>query len=329
MNPNNPIKAEESLPMPADWTNPNPAYGVSITGHRLLGRVVYAQNVNHLIAGIEKTAEIVAEQTGCDIRRPASDPKWRGIPKQYHDKGQLEAVKSVGVIAPIKDDDAVKQMQDALPSMMKDMRQREFIYQTNAGNMSLSRLFAGRPDFMRRSKSLPQQKPIVGIGVNVSANADINANIVALRGIVATIAAEILELRGYPVEVFAVELGSGAYYQTRTLQGHEIPRNNATIVKIKGAGEVFNEGKMQNALSAWFFRTGLFHAIRMGDPEQVTGGLGSAMYGNDDIETAIAKCIGVDEFTMARYKPSSNTKPAELEKAIKAFVGDILDRYPI
>lgn len=301
--------------------------GVRVLGHKRLGRVVICDSLRSASDLMQSKAMAESHKNGngsCpNLTAKVSNPKWRGIPQNLRGKSWQKTMAAVYTAEPKFDEDTRKKVIDALPKTVRTEMETEFHFTHNPGAMNMTRLFEGRENFMRRMKTIARPVPVIGLGVNVCANANINHQIAGIRGQVASIAAKILEKRGFMVEIFALEAGSGAYNGSRS----GVSSGNCSIIKVKSAGERFIESHVSNALSAWFFRTGFFSLIRFGDSENVCGGLGSAKTLNDEDCANIANMLNVDEFTMLRYTPRNNDRSANIEQAVKSLVEDVLQKY--
>lgn len=323
---------EITEPTEAKWINKQTGghqipLGVRVLGHKSLGRVVICDSLRSASDLMQSKAMAESHKRGNDtcpnLSNNVDDPRWRGLPQDMWHKSWQNTMAAVYTAEPKFDEDTRKKVLEALPKTVRTEMETEFHFTHNPGAMNMTRLFEGRENFMRRMKSIARPVPVIGLGVNVCANANINASIAGIRGQVASIAAKILEKRGFMVEIFAIESGSNAYSGSRSGVGN----GNCSIIKVKSAGERFIESHVSNALSAWFFRTGFFSLIRFGDSENVKRGLGSAKTLGDEDCANIANMLNVDEFTMLRYTPRSNDRKTNIEQAVKSLVDDVLQKY--
>ena len=334
MNPmNQPTKAKQATWFPNRMTGGHPMpSGVQVLGHKTLGRMVICQDLR-TCAELMKSpfmASVMRNGNGTcpSMESKVDSPKWRGLPKKMWKKSWGQACGSVYTAEPHFDEDTRKAVMKALPQSVRLEMTTEWQFSDKAGGINLPRLFDCKQKFMRRMRTQENGVPVIGLGVNVSANANINAEIAGIRGQVATIAAKVLENRGYMVEIYAIEAGGGAYRGSRSIEGMKVSRDNLCAVKIKSAGETFIESHVANALSAWFFRTGFFQMIRLGDAENVDSGLGSAKTLKDEDCENVALNLNLDSFTMLRYTPYNNDRSANIANAVKSLVEDVLEKYP-
>tara|TARA_R100000231_G_scaffold34814_1_gene30743 strand:+ start:5165 stop:6121 length:957 start_codon:yes stop_codon:yes gene_type:complete len=282
-----------------------------------------------------RSIEGFAKMTYCDsvltqIKHLSNQPNathkpysmnWAGVPKEVQKKVKTNAdLYNQFLSHPSRPAEKVKSaVQNALPKAIREILVEDYEWNQIQGDLNLDRIFAGRRKFMRRLKEEPTNSPIIGIGVQINALADIQSDILSIRSIVAGIAVEVLEKLGYCVELYGYTKSANCYSSGE--------RATCSVVRIKKAGQNMSQSTILNATSSWAFRNAIFAMNDYQNDGASRNGQGSSRTANDrDVAIIQAMLPAVNDFAILRAVPRSNNFDRELQNAIKALM-DCLKPY--
>lgn len=239
---------------------------------------------------------------------------WTGLPTEWRGKARTDLAQNLSTVRPTYDDEAKKATEEALPDAVRQEIVQSFQWSNNAGHINLDRLFSGRMDFMRRCRHVPKDHRVVAIGVQINALADINAATLRIRGVVAAIAAEVLENMGIKCEVWAMTHSERVFNRRG-------PKAQGTLaVRVKAADEPAIEGQIFNGLSSWFFRELVFAARAAQDPEGARSGMGSSRPIHEGMKDELTAMMGVDDVAFLNVVPWSNDRRDAIRQAVARLV---------
>lgn len=242
------------------------------------------------------------------------DIRWTGLPSEMKGKSRVHLAQNLATVKPTYDDDAKKATEDALPDAVRQEIVSSFLWTQTAGSINLDRLFSGRMDYMRRRRHVPKEHRVVAIGVQINALADINAATLRIRGVVAAIAAEVLESMGIKCEVWAMTHSEGVFNRSGA-------KGKGTLaVRVKAADEPTIEGQIFNGLSSWFFRDLVFAARSAQDPKEVRSGMGSSRPIHEGMKDELTAMMGVDDVAFLNVVPRSNNQQNAIREAVERLV---------
>lgn len=293
------------------------------TGHgQTVGQFVAADSLSDFGAWLEHSAPTTATGNSasqeCGPHNTVSGSTgWTGLPAEMHGKARLHLAQNLSTVKPTYDDDAKKATEDALPDAVRQEIVASFRWTQTAGSINLDRLFSGRMDYMRRRRIKPKEHRVVGIGVQINALGDIRASTLRIRGVVAAIAAEVLENMGIKCEIWAMTHAHGVFHRSGA------KANGTLAVRVKAADEPAIEGQIFNGLSSWFFRELVFAARCAQDPEKVSMGMGSSRAIHEGMKDELTAMMGVDDIAFLNVVPRSNDRTAAIRQAVERLV-DVL-----
>jgi len=310
--------------------------GVQVGVNPQLGRVLIADSLrsahNFLIQNPKRLSEALNGRHSINKKCKFSS-SWAGMPKEFKQHTHAELFEEVGRFT--NNDANMSRVEEAVGEAIKALELETPVsvnkWTHRAGNISTARIFDGRENFMRRRQRVAGIKPVIGLGITIMANGGVSAEVCGMRAIIATVAAEILSSRGYPVAVYSIEAGYGASNHNPQPLGTSVRIHNANhniiCTQIKGVNENYSRSNILNGLSAWYFRNITFSLIAANAGPTASSSYGGSKDLTPADEAALGGLLGVENFTMMQYRPESSNFANELKLAIEALVRDILNRY--
>lgn len=297
---------------------PNPHNGFWVADVEKLGVLSYCAGIAPMMKALE--SEHCKQYRG---DKKTSAGGWSGIPEKAFKNGKrgtLSEVYASMLSMPSKAPENMRSaVYSALPNVLREALEDEVKFNEFLGEINLDRLFSGDRRFLRRRQTAPQNRPVIGLGVPIQANCNINADIISIRAIVCAIAVEILEMRGLSVECFAVSYCSDQY------KSGKYGTDGIHAVRVKKAGETMATSSIMNLMSGWSFRTAFFGLIEYaGEP---VGWYGHARKMPDASAIVLGKALPqVDKFAMLNTYPTNNNKTQAIKDAISELMR-VLEPY--
>lgn len=301
--------------------NPKPMNGVQFLEVEGWSKFNFFESPLHLNKFLRNEAIKKNPQHG---KKKIRNAEWLGVPKELRKTcSTYQDLYDQLIIHPSKAPEKIKQaVVNALPNSVRSVLIESEKWSDIKGDLNLDRIFAGKRKFMREQIIQNEPTKVIGIGVQMNALSHINAEVLSIRGVVASIAVECLEKLGHSVELFGYTHSSGTYANGAS--------TNTFVCKIKKAGEKMATSALMNLTSSWCFRTAVFavnnHASRDSKKAEARGQGGSRKMSDTSAKYLEQLIPSISNFAILRYVPDSNGFIGEIEKAVDALL-DVLEPY--
>lgn len=144
----------------------------------------------------------------------------------------------------------VEEISGSLPAP-KDRRRRRVTSPDTGDDIDLDRLRGGQDYWWRTHRQLVTAPQNVTLVTNESTHCGVDADKILWRGVAGIVLCDLLERRGYSVELWTVNW---------TSHGYKNGDDTFFALRLKEAGSPLDPADVVNAVSGWFFRTVFFQA---------------------------------------------------------------------